>query len=492
MEKNKAAGQILLLETPFLSQTGTEETKAYVHSKYNLALLSLGSYIRAHSALKVYLINMVKDRIAEDSLIEKISKNPPAVVGIPLYSYNLSISYKIIKRIKQIFPETHICVGGPHVSIFPKETILLKHIDSIVIGDGEVPFLEICQQVINNGKLDQNYIAPGTYTKESVESGVTMNGYVIKDLNSLPLPDLTLLGDHKRYRDFFSNKIMGILTTSRGCPFKCYYCWSEKSRYRSFSIEHIMTIMRDYKERAVEYIEFWDDTFNPNKKRLDQFADTLQKENLGLTWSIRGAVVQHISFETMVKLKKMGLRIIQFGVETGNERFLKYLNKRIDHKKVQNAIDACHSAGVRTVVNMMINLPGQNKKEILDDFRMLQKIKPTYININIYNWAPGTIIYENALKEKTLTRDFWREHSANPVGEDPVIHPKISVPWEEVYKLRNQFITRYYFNSHYMYRYLKMIDFSEVKYALLIVLLMLKTKMLSVRIKFKKFFLYFK
>ncbi len=487
VQATRKTGEVLLLETPFFSRTASDEIRAYVQSKYNLALLALGSYLRANSDFSVRLINMVKDQLSEDALIETLRENPPAVVGIPLYSYNLGLTYKIITRIKREFPQTHICIGGPHTSIFPEETLRLPHVDSMVLGDGEIPFLEVCRQVIERGRLDPQALPPGTCTKESQADGRPLPAaYAVKDLDALPLPDLSLLGDHTRYRDFLSNKIMAILTTSRGCPFVCQYCWSEKSKYRSFSIERMIDIMRHYKESGVEYIEFWDETFNPTKKRLNDFADALLAADLNLTWSIRGAVVQHVPLETMIKLKKTGLRIMQFGVETGNDRLLKYLNKRIDLEKIQNAIDTCRQAGVRSVANMMINIPGETRQELLADFDMLARIRPTYLSVSVYNWAPGTTHYENAIKEGVLPTDFWRQHAANPVEEeDPVVHPVTEVPVEEIYKLRDRFVSRYYFNPRYVFQYARMLDFSEAKRAVEIALLMAKSRLLSVKPTFQ-------
>ena len=83
------SADILLLETPFLSPTGGEEVKAYVQSKYNLALLGLGSYIKHRSDLSVRLVNMVKDRMDESALLENIRRDPPKVLGVSLYSYSL-------------------------------------------------------------------------------------------------------------------------------------------------------------------------------------------------------------------------------------------------------------------------------------------------------------------------------------------------------------------------------------------------------------------
>jgi radical SAM superfamily enzyme YgiQ (UPF0313 family) len=476
MESNKKRGKVLLLETPFLCQTGREETRAYLLSKYNLGLLALGSYIKAHSDYDVSLINMVRDQISEETLISKLRKNPPLIVGVTLFSYSLSLAYQIISRIKEEFPDIHVCVGGAHISVFPRETIQLKHIDSIVLGDGELPFLEICKQVIEKGNIDKDSLPPGTYIKESLLADPTFTPNIMKDLDALPIPDLRLLGDYKRYRDFLSGKIMAILTSSRGCPNFCHYCLSEKSRYRSFSVERVIEIMKYYKQLGVEYIEFWDETFNVSRRRLDQFAEALQKADLGLTWAIRGATVKPVPLETLFKLKKTGLRVMQFGVETANERLLKYLNKKINYTDIKEAFDNCHKAGIRTVANMIINILGQTREEVMDDLNMLRRIKPTYLSIGIYNWAPGTTHYKKALKDKIIPYDFWREQAANPVGEDPVFHPEGVLSAKETEKIRDRFVFKYYFNLKYIYRYMKLLSFLEFKRAFVIAWLLSKER----------------
>ncbi|MGZ3692740.1 MAG: B12-binding domain-containing radical SAM protein [Bdellovibrionota bacterium] len=443
----------ILLETPFFT-VGTPEIKLYSDSKYNLALLALGTYLRTHTNYSVKLINMVKDQMSADEVVLQIGSLKPKVLGIPIYSFNLGNTYSIIKRIKKSFPEIHITVGGPHAAIYPRETISLSAIDSVILGDGELPFSQLVDQVATIGELHPEKLPPGTYVKSSLESGAELKAYRHHLLDELPIPDITLLGDHRKYRDFLSNQVMGILTTSRGCPFVCHYCWSQKSVYRDFSIERTIKTMRHYKEMGVEYVEFWDETFNPNKKRLRDFADALEQSNLGLNWSIRGAVVQHVELETMKKLRKTGLRTIQFGVESLNKDTLNFLNKKIDSQMVSSAIKTCRKAGVRTVTNMIIGIPGQKVEQIETDLSELRKIKPTYVSVNIYNWAPGTVHYEDAVKSGKIP-DYWRKFSEAPTPEgDPVFWAQDNPTLEEVERIRDRFVFRHYFNLRYLLGYL--------------------------------------
>jgi radical SAM superfamily enzyme YgiQ (UPF0313 family) len=326
-----------------------------------------------------------------------------------------------------------------------------------------VPFLAICQQVLEQGKITQAELPVGAYTRVCLETGQELKAHRHEDVNDLPLPDLTLLGDYKRYRDFLSNRTMGILTTSRGCPFVCHYCWSQKSVYRGFSIERTIETMRLYRDMGVEYIEFWDETFNPNKKRLRDFADALYAADLGLTWSIRGSVVQHVEPETIRILKKTGLRVMQFGVESANADVLKFLNKRIDRTMVKNAIETCESAGVRTVTNMIVGIPGQTREQIAQDFDFLREIRPTYIAANIYNWAPGTTHYENALKSGQVPVDKWREFAQKPTPDFSIFYQESPlIPFDEITAIRDRYVFRHYFNFGYIIRYLKRMDWSEL------------------------------
>lgn len=479
IREKKIESRVVLIETPFLSQTGTKEVQEYLQSKYNLALLSIGTYLKVNSDFNVKIINMVNDRLTSDDLLDLLHKESPIVAGIPLYSYCLTEAYKIALRIKKELPYIHITVGGPHVSIYPRETAFLNAFDSIILGDGEVPFCKLCHQIRDNKNLDNAMLPNGVYTKTSITDKTVLEPYTIDDINQLPIPDLTLLGDYKRYKDFLSNKVMGLLCSSRGCPNICYYCRSEKSKYRRYTVDYIINVLKYYKSMGIEYFEFWDETFNSSLGRLEKVADALIKADLGMNWTIRGAVVNHISADTLEKLKESGLRLIQFGVETTSPRLLKFLNKRINRKKISEAFDICHKIGIRTVANLMINIPGQTKEEIISDFDYIKKIMPTYISVSIYNWAPGTTLYEEALRNGELSQDHWLEFALNPLTSEPVIHAVTEIDIKSVYKLRSDFVYSFYFNIKYVLFYMKIIDRSEIYKSIRISILMLKSYFLS-------------
>ena len=175
--------------------------------------------------------------------------------------------------------------------------------------------------------------------------------------------------------------------------------------------------MRDWRNKGVEYIEFWDETFNPNKKRLEVFAEAMERADLGLQWAIRGAVVQHVVPETMARLERTGLRIIQFGVESFSKKTLAFLNKRIDREMVfprVRDVPPYWRAHRREHDSQHSGQPSRTSRRT--------EVPPHCVRpcISIYNWAPGTHHYQQALDSGQLARDRWRARG-NPIGQ--IRHP---------------------------------------------------------------------
>lgn len=464
---------VVLLETPFFPDDASADARDYQESKYSLAVIALGTYLRAHSPYRLRVLSMVKDRLTIEQVIRFLEVSGARVLGVPSYSFTFGLCYRFLRRIKEALPGLQVCVGGPHAALYPRETVMLEHIDSVVLGDGERPFLELCRQVVEHGRLREP-LPPGVHTADSMRSGRPLLPHKHENLGDLPIPDLHVLGDYGRYRDFFSNRTLGILTTSRGCPFACHYCSSGSSEYRPFPIEHTIGAMRRYRDMGVQYIEFWDETFNPNKKRIREFAKALADANLGIAWSIRGAVVQHVDVDTMRTLREHGLRMIQFGVETSDPQLLRFLNKKVDRERIAAAFDTCHRVGLRTVANMIIGIPGQTRAQIDEDFRFLRNIAPTYVSINHYNWAPGTVHYRRAVDAGQIP-DHWRKFAERPDVDFPRFFPEGStLSQAELQQLRNRFVMRHYFAPSSLARYARTMDAAEMKHAAVI-----STKMIA-------------
>ena len=117
----------------------------------------------------------------------------------------------------------------------------------------------------------------GVYLKEDLKNGDNFTPYFNKDINNLPIPDIKLLDDYLSYTSFLTDRPLGTIVSSKGCPFVCNYCSSKSVKYSMYKIEKIMDALSYYVSCGVYEYEFWDETFNPSIRRLLDFAECTEK-----------------------------------------------------------------------------------------------------------------------------------------------------------------------------------------------------------------------
>jgi len=176
-------------------------------------------------------------------LISDIDSERPTLLGLSLYAWNADLNRKIGQYIKKYYPDVLIVMGGPSMrqSLKDIEDFLRcnKWLDAFVIYEGERPFAEILNYVLEKGpKLNDlrndniknvAYLAGDNfYCNLSSDFG---------DLNELPSPYLTGILDR-----FLEDGLVPLFETNRGCPFSCTFCtWGLASlnKVRRYPIERV-------------------------------------------------------------------------------------------------------------------------------------------------------------------------------------------------------------------------------------------------------------
>ena len=329
---------------------------------------------------------------------KKISSFRPRVVGLSVLSPKAPSAFKIAHICKNIDPSIIVVFGGQHPTIKPEEILFNKNVDLAVRGEGEVTF---CELIENLQKTKPNLHAiTGLSFRENGKIVHNIDRRLIKNLDDLPLPARHKLFDLNTYTPVQLNMVM----TSRGCPYKCAFCasqniWGDRVRFRS--VENVLDEIRELKDTyAVKDIIFIDDSFTINKNYVKELCHKLIEERLNITWNCLTRV-NIISDEIIALMKKAGCTKVDVGIESGNERVLKLINKGITLLQIKNAIKILRRNKMLWAGFFMFGFPTETEKEIMDTLDLLKELKPDRATISIFTPYPGTKLYDLA-KEKGM------------------------------------------------------------------------------------------
>jgi radical SAM superfamily enzyme YgiQ (UPF0313 family) len=107
-------------------------------------------------------------------------------------------------------------------------------------------------------------------------------------------------------------------------------------------------------------------------------------------------------------MKKANCAGLYFGLESGSERILKSINKRITIQDIVRASELVSKSGILSVTAIMLGLPQEEKQDIECTLQLMKKIKTDIFDINCYVPLPGTELYDN-MSDEDRKNINWRK-----------------------------------------------------------------------------------
>jgi len=382
----------------------------------SLGLLYLAAYLKKNNPEhKVKILDSQVEELTYAELKEVIKEDVPDIVGLPAMTFTIKDVIRTINLIKSINEDIVVVLGGPHVNLFPDETISIKGVDFVVLGEGEPAFLDLVNNISNFERLKE---IGGLVFRENGHIVNTGTRPLIQDLDALPFPrrDLT---PYKKYTSLLAtSSVVTTMFTSRGCPYKCSFCdrphLGNKFRYRS--AENVVAEIEECIEMGIGEILIYDDTFTVNRQRVVDICNLIIKKNLRFTWDIR-ARVNTVDYDLLKLMKTAGCARIHYGVESGNPEILKILKKGITLDQVQTAFKLSKKVGISTLGYFMIGSPTETKETIMQTINFALNLDCDFAHFTITTPFPGTELYRDALKQGIIKEDVWKEFALNPLAD---------------------------------------------------------------------------
>jgi len=368
----------------------------------------------------------VKKSLRHD-LQQRMQQFKPDIVAISCREIDFDIALQVAEIAKQ--HGAFVVAGGPFATAAPNEVIAFDCIDAICLGEAEDAFAELVERMQNG----QHFFDVKNFWFKKKNGKIVKNDVMPlrEDIDSLPLPDW----------DVFlleSNKFEPTFLSSRGCPFNCTYCinhllqklYAGKGKYVRFrKAENVVAEVKQCVEKFnIKVVNFVDDAFTVDKKRLKTFA-ALYKKEIGLPFTVITRA-DMIDYDTFKMLRNAGCESVAMGVESGSDFIReKVMRRRMSRETIVNAFRAAQKAGVCTFAFNIIGSPFETEQTIWETINLNRRIKPSSVQISIMAAFKGTELYD-IVKQRGWISDKKFEGWFN---ESALLLPSISKAKLEAY-----------------------------------------------------------
>jgi len=340
-------------------------------------------------------------------------------VGITVPTFALNNSKKIVDMVKDIDPSIPVIIGGPHPTLYPRASLKEISADMVVAGEAENSILDVAKILEGSKRMEEGR---GVYYRKNDEIHEGEKIEAIRNLDDIPFPahDLVEKYDYGRSYGFklFRGRTTAVLA-SRGCPRRCSFCSRRllyMGTYRKRSAENVVREMEMLYEREYENVIIADDNFTSDMKKVDKIMDMIMERGIELTLLVNGARVDSADERIYSKMWDAGVRLISFGLESGNQEILDFYRKDITLEQIERAVEISNRVGFFTIGNFIIGAPIEKEEEIKNTIKFASSLPLDMAEFFILRYMPGSELWEEAMKSGKIGEDEYLVESDSRRG----------------------------------------------------------------------------
>ncbi len=380
-----------------------------------LGLGYIAAMIEKHG-YPIKYIDMIASKISYNKLFSMLQEEPPEVIGITINIATYNSACNVAKIARKLNRNCKIIVGGTSVKDFPTEIINREEFDIGVIGEGEYTIIELLFALVHKHNLNE---IKGIVYKENGSVIITEPRPPITSLDDIPYPAYHLMPLNAYTSDISKDKNMTIVISSRGCPFNCLFC-VKNERWRARSPTNFVDEI-DYFYNKLNIHEFYfvDSTFTVNQQRVIEISKEIIKRKLSIIWQCQTRL-DCVSFETLMWMRKAGCYRITCGIESGDAKVLKNINKKISIDQIQKAIKWARESGIEIFGSFILGWPGDTISSIWKTINFSKRLDIDFAVFGIATIVPGTPMCELAIKQGVIDKDSWSKFFRGEIRTPPI------------------------------------------------------------------------
>lgn len=381
---------------------------------YTLPVLGM-AYIATYAAqagFNVGVLDAEAHGLGIEQTVEAIKAARPRWVSMNL----LAPTYELSARIAASLPDdTLLMVGGHQAKAMPQRILAdprMSHLTALILGEGETRVAALLDDERRRAEL------PGVMWRDhllgTTASGIPRPGtaasHLSPDINALPFVDRRYLPQDPHRAD--DNRIEANIVGSRGCPYDCGFCGAAVSanpdiKIRTRAPENIIaeleTLHTDYGATAFRFI---DDLFLGAARIIRSSMETFTTHRIGkrYVWDATGRinVLNRVDDSMLDTLARNGLREVALGIESGSDRILTAMDKRITAQMAEDVARRLMKRGISVKGYFILGYPGEQRDDLNATMRHIRTLwsladqSPGTFRASVFEFRPypGTPVWQ--------------------------------------------------------------------------------------------------
>lgn len=342
----------------------------------------------------VAIVDGEPDSMSFDEMCSEIIAEHPDFVGMTATTPEFHVLCDVCEQIKNYCSDEEekplfnvvTVAGGAHVSAVPQQSLdACPSLDYVVVNEGELAMVDI----VNN--LPQQKI---------------IEKPIIADLDRNVLPARHLVDYNKYYYPIPGKGMarMDAIEASRGCPFSCTFCSKRRTTHRKRNPKLVVDeIEASHKKYGTEFFMFFDDTLAVSKQfTMDICNDIIGRGLHKKLCFYANARANTTDKEMLVKMKEANFTEISTGVESGNERILKNIEKGTSKEQYRKIYKDMLDVGLQTRGSFIVGFPYDTHETVMETINFARELDLMRATCNILTPYPGTEVYDDAINNRGL------------------------------------------------------------------------------------------
>jgi magnesium-protoporphyrin IX monomethyl ester (oxidative) cyclase len=344
-------------------------------------------------------------------IVERISQDV-GLIGISnLFSFAYPAVRELANAIRAAHPDKPVVLGGAHPTHMYAEVLEHGSANFVVIGEGEIPLLELCRNL--GGEIALEDVPSLAYRDGNGQVQETDIAPRIKDLDSqnIPYPARHLLPMEnyiaaQEAHGATSGRWTSLIT-SRGCPYGCTFCDIRRTKWVARSARDVVDEMElCYGQWGIKEFHFEDDNMTLRRERLFEICDEIINRGLRIKWQTPNGIRASVTDELMLrKMKESGCIHITLAPESGSERVIREIiqkGKDYSHEQLLEIGRAAHKMGMKVAAYFILGMPGEKPEDVQQTIGYAKRLAKAGVDeagFQLLIPLPGTPVWEHVVEE---------------------------------------------------------------------------------------------